>query len=111
MEDKIYCKECCREISKETSENYKGFCKSCYNERNNTTVETQSNINGYHKISIIYFIIIIISSFIAANNIPSETNSDFNIPIMLGIILIGFISFFLFFMLATIIQELRNIQK
>ena len=110
MEDKIYCKECCKEISEETSKQHKGYCKSCYEDRFNSS-NNDSNLNGYHKISILYFIIIIISSIIAGINIPTGLYSNFNLPVMLIILLTGFISFFLFFMLATIIEELRNIRK
>lgn len=107
MENKIYCKECCKEISEETSKEYKGYCKSCYNDRYNSS-NNDSNLNAYHKISMLYFIIMIISSIVAGSNIPTGSYSDFNLPVMLMILLAGFISFFLFFMLATIIEELRN---
>lgn len=110
MDEKLYCKECCKEISEEMSKEYKGYCKSCYNDRYNSS-SNDSNLNGYHKISILYFIIIIISSIVAGNNIPTGSYSDFNLPVMLMILLTGFISFFLFFMLATIIEELRNNRK
>ena len=110
MEDKIYCKECCKEISEETSKQYKGYCKSCYDDRFNSS-SNDSSLNVYHKISILYFIIIIISSIVAGNNIPTGSYSDFNMPVMFVILFTGFISFFLFFMLATIIEELRNNRK
>ncbi len=110
MDDKIYCKECCKEISEDVNKEYNGYCKSCYNDRYNYS-STDSNLNAYHKISILYFIIIIISSIIAGSNIPTGTYSDFNLPVMLMILLVGFISFFIFFMLATIIEELRNFKK
>lgn len=29
------CKECCKEITSEISKTYKGYCKSCYNEKFN----------------------------------------------------------------------------
>ena len=29
------CKECCKEITPEVSNTYKGYCKSCYNEKFN----------------------------------------------------------------------------
>lgn len=109
MDEKLYCKDCCKEISEEINSTYKGYCKSCYNDRYNQVPD--SNLNAYHKISICYFILVIISSFIAGFTIPTGTYSDFNLSVMLIILLSGFISFFIFFMLGTIIQELRNLQK
>lgn len=111
MNEKIYCKDCCKEISEEISKQYKGYCKSCYNERYNSSNNTNPNFNGYHKISIIYFIVMFIASIIAGFNIPTGYYDDFNLPIMLGILLAGFISFLIFYMLGTIIQELRNLQE
>lgn len=106
MDDKIYCKECCKEISEDTSKEYKGYCKSCYNEKYNS-YNDDSNLNTYHRISILYFILVIVSSIIVGYN----TYDEFKLSIMLTVFFAGFISFFIFFMLATIIEELRNLQK
>lgn len=37
------CKDCCREISEEDIYNYKGYCKSCYEEAKRKEAEIKSN--------------------------------------------------------------------
>lgn len=52
---KIYCKECCREISEETSKQYDGYCKNCYNEKHNIPSQ-----HGYIKYIIIAIVLLCI---------------------------------------------------
>ena len=111
MEEKLFCKECCKEISEETNNTYKGYCKSCYNERFNVSTTNLADKNNYQKASIIYFIIMFIISIIAGITIPADKYSDFNLYAMFTILFFDFITFFIFYMLATIIQELRNLQQ
>ena len=106
MEKSKECKECCREISDEDYKMYNGYCKNCYKEHNKNS-DNNSSLNTYHKISIFYFIIMVLSGIIAGFIIRTIYD-EFNFAIMLSIILIGFITYFIFYMLATIIQEIRN---
>ena len=34
-DEKFFCKLCCREITPDINNTYKGYCKSCYNEKFN----------------------------------------------------------------------------
>lgn len=111
MENKHFCKDCCKEIPEEISKQYKGYCKSCYNDRFCSTSSYNSDLNAYHKISITYFIIMIIASLIAGFTIPTTSYDDFNLFAMLCVLIVGFITFFIFYMIGTIIQELRNLQE
>jgi len=111
MEKNYECKECCREISEEEYKEYSGYCKKCYNEKNNTEEESPSSLNSYHKISIFMFICTMIAGIICGSIYTYDTYDKFNIAIMFAIWICGFVIFFLFYMLSTIIQELRNIQN
>jgi len=97
----FHCENCNKKISVEINEQYNGYCEMCYEKIYGKT--NSSNLNTYHKISILYFIIIIISSLIITSNTTFYT--------ALPILFAGFISFFLFYMISTIIQELRNINR
>lgn len=100
------CKECCKEISKEVSDTYKGYCKSCYNEKFNSNDDT-SDVNMHHRITLVYAVILFIVSIIAGCTIKTGYE-DFNFIAMLIVLFVDFISSFLFYMLGTIIEELRQ---
>lgn len=107
MEEKNCCKECCRELTNEETKKYRGFCRNCYKERFENKATNNSSLNTYHKITLIYAIILFIVSIIAGFTFV-QRYEDFNAVAMFVVLAIDFVTSFLFFMLSTIIEELRN---
>lgn len=68
MENNInQCRECCRDISEEDSKKYKGYCKSCYKdlEESKYQKEASRNIqNNYNNVARIIKAISIIACII-----------------------------------------------
>lgn len=117
MEEKIFCKECCKEISEEARIQYKGYCKSCFNDLNeiknrnkhyNSNEENiKSTSNIYKKITILYSILFALISFISGF-VFADYKDDFNFVLMIICLISDFLTTFLFYMLATIIEELKK---
>lgn len=106
-EEQNCCKDCCREITKEEAQKYRGFCKNCYEERYNRKETTNTpNSGAYHTVTVIYAVILFIVSIVAGIN-TTYSYEDFNVTVFLSVLLFDFITTFLFFMLSTIIEELR----
>ena len=74
MENNInQCRECCRDISEEDSKKYKGYCKSCFNLKDNDSDEecTRNNVAKLiQELSrVIIILSIIISIFVGIENV------------------------------------------
>lgn len=107
MEEKNCCKECCRELTNEELEQYKGFCRNCYKERFENKSTNNSYLNIYHKITLLYAIVLFIASIVAGFTF-AQGYEDFNAIVMFAVLFIDFATSFLFFMLSTIIKKLES---
>lgn len=55
------CKECCKEITSEISNTYKGYCKSCYNEKFNINQQERKLYQNWWFWLLVIIILISIS--------------------------------------------------
>lgn len=86
MEEKNTCKDCCKEISEDTSKLYKGYCKSCYNERYNNSsnsyskkqqdLETEKFKFGFILVIIIVIAFLCFFFSLGSNSNNTSTSSD-----------------------------------
>lgn len=106
MEEKNRCKDCCREITDEETQKYKGFCKNCYERFIRKANSNSSLSSSYHAITVIYAVVLFIASIVVGINTAGRYE-DFNVTATLSVLVFDFITSFLFFMLSTIIEELR----
>lgn len=106
------CKECCRDISREESEQYNGYCKKCYkiikeDDENNKTVNKNEKNIAASIIKAISIIGAIISVIYGLNLLGSYTTST----IGFFVIIISIISAVFIYGLGEIIQLLEDIRN
>lgn len=97
------CKECCRDISEEDSKKYNGYCKKCFNLKNDDSDEECTRNNVANLIQTLSKIIVILSIIISI--LVGTENGTLAVIIFLStsfasLILYGF---------GEIIQLLENI--
>lgn len=85
MEKKIFCKECCKEISKEMDTQYKGYCYQCYKEKNK--INNSGNIKQEKKqfgciIALFIIIVFIVFFFITTSSNKKNTSKPNEIELM-----------------------------
>lgn len=117
------CKECCRHISEEEYKKYKGYCKNCYEEKQNIerskreynneddAFEEKYYDNNKNTVATIIKGIAIISA-IAGFIVGLVSIDELNSGIMAVVIIVAsIISAVFVYALGEIIQKLQNIEN
>ena len=114
------CKECCRDISKEEYDKNKGYCKNCYEEKeniksekakyNNTQKETKFITPTNNKVAIIIKTIAVIVGVAGIIYGCTMFDSSYTEEIGVVYIIVSIISAVFVYALGEIIQKLQNIE-
>ncbi len=103
-EEKEFCKECCREITKSEAEYNKGFCTKCYMMRKKSAEDEENTTNTVSKvikaIAIIFAIVGIIGGLISIEFLEIMSIIIIVMSIIMAIFMYGF---------GEIIQILQDI--
>lgn len=110
-EEKIFCKECCKEISLEEAKQYKGFCKNCYGERENKSNEEEEEDIITNKIAssikTIGFILLLVGIF-AGLGIGASQESLLNGFLIIVGTIVTTIFIFGFGEIIQLLEDIKN---
>ena len=105
-EEKIFCKECCREISLEESKQYKGYCKNCNGEKEKNEETTNNNGNKIAEAIKVTGVILCIIGVIAGISVGSS--SVLESSLIIGGSIISTILMFGFGEIIQLLEDIRN---